>query len=61
MGQNAKQARKAWEAKQAELKPTPVKPTRKRTLTAEERRENALYRHAQMVYDYDRDFDVEFS
>ena len=56
MAKNAKQARKEWEAQQGQ-----PKPARKRRPSTETRRENALYRHAQLVYDHDRDFDGEFS
>ena len=61
MAKNAKQARTEWEAQQGQPKPAPVKPARKRRPSTETRRENALYRHAQLVYDHDRDFDGEFS
>ena len=61
MAMNAKQARKAWESKRDEPKPQPVTRKRKPRLNAETRRENALYRNARMVYDYDRDFGGEFS
>jgi hypothetical protein len=63
MAKNAKQARKEWEAKQSEPKPEPAHVVRKRRPreSTETRRENALHRHAQLVYDHDRDFDGEFS
>ena len=65
MSMNAKQARKAWEAArqvkaQAPSVPQPRKP-RKLRMTAEERRERALEHYAQLVYDTDRDYEVEFS
>jgi len=65
MATNAKQARKEWEAGQHEKPAKPVLPVRNRKrrvrFDGESRRQDALYRNAQMVYDYDRDFDVEFS
>ena len=61
MATNAKAARKSWEAKQNEPKPQPVVRKRRPRLDAATRRENALYRNARMVYNYDRDFDGEYS
>lgn len=62
---NAKQARKLYEAKQLTKQTTPVtnQPTqskpRKRRMSNQQRRENALYQHAERVYDTDRDYDCE--
>ena len=44
----------------AEQAPKTVRPRRAR-LSAEERRARALDRYAELVYDTDRDYDVEFS